>query len=108
MLLSKNKKNNVYPFNPQFYYIKVGFKGVKITQACFRDGIWGEGVDLYLGMKDRVIPFSVATFANEENATYQGLVFVYVSSCSATHQPLRVISCRRPGKWRTGTASREE
>ena len=30
MLLSRNKKNNVYPFKPQVYYIKVGFKGVKI------------------------------------------------------------------------------
>ena len=23
--------------NPSFYYIKVGFKGVKIIQACIRD-----------------------------------------------------------------------
>ena len=30
MILSRNKKNNVYPFKPQFDYIKVGFKGVKI------------------------------------------------------------------------------
>ena len=30
MLLSRNKKNNVYPCKPQFYYIKVGFEGVKI------------------------------------------------------------------------------
>ena len=30
MLLSRNKKNNVYPCKPQFYYIKVGFKGIKI------------------------------------------------------------------------------
>ena len=30
MLLSRNKTNNVYPCKPQFYYIKVGFKGVKI------------------------------------------------------------------------------
>ena len=30
-------KNNVYPCKPQFYYIKVGFKGVKIIYACFRD-----------------------------------------------------------------------
>ena len=30
MLLSRNNKNNVYPCKPQFYYIKVGFKGVKI------------------------------------------------------------------------------
>ena len=28
--LSRNKKKNVYPCKPQFYYIKVGFKGVKI------------------------------------------------------------------------------
>ena len=38
MFLSRNKKNNVYPCNPQFYYIKVGFKGVKIIYACFCDG----------------------------------------------------------------------
>ena len=37
MFLSRNKKNNVYPCKPQFYYIKVGFKGVKIIYACFRD-----------------------------------------------------------------------
>ena len=37
MFLSRNKKNNVYPYKPQFYYIKVGFKGVKILQVCFRD-----------------------------------------------------------------------
>ena len=35
MFLSKNKENNVYPCKhisckPQFYYIKVGFKGVKL------------------------------------------------------------------------------
>ena len=37
MFLSRNKKNNVYPYKPQFYYIKVGFKGVRIIKACFRD-----------------------------------------------------------------------
>ena len=37
IFLSRNKKNKVYPCKPQFYYIKVGFKGVKIIQACFRD-----------------------------------------------------------------------
>ena len=37
MVLSRNKKNNVYPSKPQFYYIKVGFKGVKIISACFHD-----------------------------------------------------------------------
>ena len=30
MFLSKNKKNNVYPCKPQFYYIKMGFEEVKI------------------------------------------------------------------------------
>ena len=30
MILSRNKKNNIYPCKPQFYYIKVGFMGVKI------------------------------------------------------------------------------
>ena len=39
MFLSRNKKNNVYPCKPKFYYIKVGFKGIKIIQVCFRDGL---------------------------------------------------------------------
>ena len=30
MFLSRNKKNNEYPCKPQFYYIKVVFKVVKI------------------------------------------------------------------------------
>ena len=29
MFFSRNKKNNVFPCKPQFYYVKVGFKGVK-------------------------------------------------------------------------------
>ena len=29
-IFSKNKKNNVYPCEPQFYYIRVGFKGISI------------------------------------------------------------------------------
>ena len=35
MFLSTNKKNNVYPCKPQFYYIKVGFKGVKLYRRVF-------------------------------------------------------------------------
>ena len=31
MFSSKNKKNKVYPCKPNFYYIKVGFKG---GQSC--------------------------------------------------------------------------
>ena len=39
MFWSKNKKN-VYPCKPQFYYIKVGCKGVFVTRTCFRDVIF--------------------------------------------------------------------
>ena len=30
-------RKNVYPCKPQFYYIKVGCKGVCVTRTCFRD-----------------------------------------------------------------------
>ena len=35
MFLSRNKKNNVYPCKPQFYYIKVGFIGGKNYKGMF-------------------------------------------------------------------------
>ena len=35
MFLSRNKKNNVYPCKPQFYYIKVGFMGSKLYRHVF-------------------------------------------------------------------------
>ena len=38
MFLSKHKKK-VYPCKPQFYYIKVGCKGVFVTRTCFHDGL---------------------------------------------------------------------
>ena len=31
-------RQNVYPCKPQFYYIKVGCKGVFITRTCLNDG----------------------------------------------------------------------
>ena len=37
MFLSRNKKINVYPCQPQFYGIKVEFQGVKTIKACFRN-----------------------------------------------------------------------
>ena len=37
MFWAEIRKYNVYPCKPQFYYVKVGFHGVKIIQACFRD-----------------------------------------------------------------------
>ena len=36
MFSSKNKKK-VYPCEPQFYYIKVGCKGVFVARTCFHD-----------------------------------------------------------------------
>ena len=35
MFLSKNNKNNVYPWNPQFYYIKWGLRGSKLYRYVF-------------------------------------------------------------------------
>ena len=32
-VFSQNKKTNEYPCKPQFYYIKVGFKGIKIIYS---------------------------------------------------------------------------
>ena len=45
MFLSRNKKNNVYPYKPQFYHIKVGFKGIRIIWVCFRDKVGASFVD---------------------------------------------------------------
>ena len=36
-LCFRAKKKNVYPCKPQFYYIKVGCKGVFITRTCYPD-----------------------------------------------------------------------
>ena len=35
MFLSRNKKNNVYPCKPQFYYIKVGLRGSVLYRRVF-------------------------------------------------------------------------
>ena len=35
MFLSRNKKNNVNPSKPQFYCIKVEFKGIKLYRRVF-------------------------------------------------------------------------
>ena len=63
MFLSRNKTNNVYPCKPQFYYIKVGFKGVNIIVACFRDefqvtNLANSVEDLYCGGpgRARILP----------------------------------------------------
>ena len=61
MLLSRNKENNVYPCKPKFYYIKVGFKGFKIIQVCFRVAgnkiLWKRG-EIALNPKEQFLLFS--------------------------------------------------
>ena len=45
MFLSRNNKNNVYPCKPQFYCIKVGFKGSKLYRYVFvmeDSAVWSE------------------------------------------------------------------
>ena len=32
-------RKKVYPCKPQFYFIKVGCKGVFVTRTCFRDAL---------------------------------------------------------------------
>ena len=39
VLEQKKKEKQVYSCIPQFYYIKVGFKGVYFTRTCFHDDI---------------------------------------------------------------------
>ena len=36
------------PVNPSFFYLKEGFKGVKIIKACFRDGTLNEDSNLHI------------------------------------------------------------
>ena len=48
MILSKMKKNNVYPCKPQFYFIKVEFKGVNIIEVCFRDVVPNSSQYIYI------------------------------------------------------------
>ena len=35
LFINRNKKNNVYPYEPQLFYIKVGFKGSKLYRHIF-------------------------------------------------------------------------
>ena len=54
------------PCKPQFYYIKVGFKGIKLIWACFRD-VDNEGSDqtarmcwlisVFVGRTYKKVPF---------------------------------------------------
>ena len=52
MFLNRINKNNVYPCKPQFYYIKVGFKGAKLNRYVFvmynYIKFWAKLCDLHL------------------------------------------------------------
>ena len=67
MFLSKNKKNNVYPCKPQFYYVKVGFNGGQYYIGMFSN------VSLYQKLWLTII---VALDRSE----YQVNVFSYIST----------------------------
>ena len=40
-------RKKVYPCKPQFYYIKVGCKGVFVTQTCFRDELSCKEIEIF-------------------------------------------------------------
>ena len=68
MFLSRNKKNNVYPCKPQFNFVKVGFKGVKIIKACFRDGSHGGQKKRYKDTLKASLDFNIPTESWEQIA----------------------------------------
>ena len=39
LFLKQKQEKYVYPCIPQFYYIKVGCKGVYIVRACLHNGL---------------------------------------------------------------------
>ena len=55
MFLSRNMKNNVYPCKPQFYYIKVGFKGSKVYRPVFVMN-WGYMWPMHAQVRMRACP----------------------------------------------------
>ena len=71
MVLSRNKKNDVYPYKPQFYYIKVGFKKVKIIWVCFRDGLWSDRTDEHAGFSLLWKHMSAGTFFHVMSQLYE-------------------------------------
>ena len=75
MFLSRNKQNNVYPCKPQFYYIKVGFKGVNIIiQICFRDA-------KRQSRCVNVIPFRVDPFSEGCKNNFDRVVLSLIRTC---------------------------
>ena len=55
------------PLEPQFYYIKVGFKGVNITRTCFRDVQVGYSkfTESYIKTSDKRYDLILDGYSNE-------------------------------------------
>ena len=77
MFLSRNKKNNVYPCKPQFYYIKVGFKRSTLYRHVF---VMGEpyAVPFISAKKHAIVSLNVyMTIFSMLNTVYQICQFSY-------------------------------
>ena len=83
MFFSSIKKNNVYPCKPQFYYIKVGFKGVTIMQACFRDEYFDNLIRNCTGAFSTMTVWSYIKFTNINAlflVTYAEFILAFVKT----------------------------
>ena len=81
MFKSKNKKNE-YPCKPQFYYIKVGCKGVFISRTCL-DINANVKIQIYKSQlsKKRVYITWTCLIVKLVKIDYYKCVFVSLSSC---------------------------
>ena len=75
MFWSKNKRKKVYSCKPQFYYIKMGCKGVFVTRTCFRD------VDL----------FKIGIHRVGGNTSMSKLLVMVVIISSVKHQHTKLL-----------------
>ena len=75
MLLSRTKKNNVYPCKPQDYYIKVGFMGVKIIYSVTAYGSNTDGPFTVDGSNSFFSPYKILPIAQENK--YLAMFFLF-------------------------------
>ena len=94
MFISRNKKNNVYPCKPQFYYMTVGFKGRGGGQNYIVMFSWWSGVKLlHWKLRELYTPgrLSASLFV-------QGRYFLEISVCFPAHQVPSTIGSTLKGK----------
>ena len=94
MFLSRNKRNNVYPCKPPFYYIKVGFKGIKLIQVSFRD-VTVPGASPADGIPKSICCGFFCVFFFRQNKAYLNLLLgmKYQSLFSLKNGPRRAKMC---------------